>query len=1453
MKNNSSGFSKFISYSFICHIVIAIFLILYAKDYEQKQKEMDEIQKEEDKAKAEEELKADIEEILSEIAEEVDEKKKEEIIEELKDKIWEELKEEKEDLLTDKKELEKEKYLEELAKETQKAIEDLKKKDEEEEKKKELIEELVSKDLPEIEKKIAEEVNNKTVEELEREALKDSLADLKKTTEEEIKPVLEKNGFLEKMDELIKQLADISNKDDTKNLQEEIKNILDKTDEVISKAEDATKNFADVSNEFKKEQLDVALDVFKDKENAVAEKKAELAEAFQKTTESEKQKANFTKLPETEKDWEKAINQSIEQPSKPEDKNILSKPLEELAKLNTEKNKAEKILKEIMKEELTEVKKASEEVKQIVTNESDSKKVSALQKELEDATSKSQSKYANEFKKAAETIQVVKSALPEIAKNSSKKSPEISQKDPLDNALQNLQNKENAIEKKKEEVASEINKASLAQKTANIDNPEVTKTPVSDKDWQKLIEHSKEKAKTSDNKNVDTPLEKSITELVKLDTEKSNAENELKKVAKESISEAKKITSELEKVAKKNESKKQISEVRKNIEKAEKQTDSSETKSIKEGAEALTKIKNELPEIARAIKNSDPSQPKDDKKATASKSKDPATLKAELEVAKNLVENSIKGFTELKTGVEVEDKIVTEKIEARIAKADELLKSVKAEKNEKNENKFTEEQIKESKGSLENAQKIFNDVKTELSKDEQVIKKELETLKKNMSEKEKAENKDAVTGLESAVKSLAQSKAVEPKLAALDQAESMMDAIKSNINEQRKDTLAKSQEQLQKIKDLANEISEGIQSPSEKKSKDSIVAEIEKQAMTNALSEKTETFEKFLAENESENPDKQSKEFKEEAKDNIEAAIKRNSENEDSKEAADQSAEEEASAEESSAEEMSEDSGEEGEKSKSKEKGKGKKGQGKGSSESETDQENSALAKALADKVDANGKKGNGKEEGKGIDDGTEKNEKSKTPGKGNGQRLDGNSKSPTEIAHNIILRSSKVFNKAAVSAEDEKRIFTENINYEAIRIPPVIKFAKPTANGLPLEIREPSLEIFTGAEIVKTKAIEKPKNPERDRIKHEKFTKGNFAAIPYLKNKPVVDGKSNDWHLDKSWVKNDKRIAMGWRSDGFYFFATIRDRTEKFESTNASDMFATWWRFDCVELWVDMQNSKSDDTNKFDCQQFTFWPALTNIRSEPELYEVLWGKRAKNTVFKDRKIQVKNDSQNVIASIEHPDHRGYDIEVFIPCENLLNKDFFKGGQVAGFLYIINHGNLVEDSSLEFYKEGFDGYSSHPSSWGNIQLLGTDAKIEQIDFDKKVIKEKIIEASTNLTLQVTDQDSNQDPNIIDKVTVRVKNENNFDGIKSEDTDWEDIKFTETGKNTGVFTGTITLTVAPSKPDDNAICAQPGDILHAYYNDHIQIAGEYDEKTHLTIKVVAPIIKVAGKSNASKGK
>lgn len=1654
MKNTSSGFTLFIAFSFISHILAAIFLMIYAQNYEVKQKELEEFKKMEELAKKEEELKKDIEEILHEIVEEKDEKKKEEIIEELKEKVWEELEEKKEELIADKKELDEEQYQEELVKETLKALDEIKKDELEEEKKKELIEELVLKDLPEVDKKVAEELNNKTVEELEKEAIKEALNDLKKIAEEEIKPVLEmnKDGFHKKIEDLIKQLADTTKNDDKQSLQEEMKKILEKTDEIIGKSEEADKKFAEESEAFKKDQLEIALEVFKDKEKEVAEKKEAVLEAFKKISEDDTNKTSKPseiKLPETKKDWDVLIKETGEaiksgENKKPENQTIATKPLEELAKSDAEKNIAEKNLKNVLKEEIGEAKKASEEVKQITTSENSKKQIVEVQKELEAAENKSNSTQANEVKQAAETVQGIKQTIPEIAKGTFKKeegnnqndplakaldsfkdsekavenkkeevldimkkiaseekkanpdqeisksvkppvtnqeweklinetkavaksnenkSPEqkspltkqleslvqkesdktkaeeklktvlkeeikdvkkasdefskasiseeakkqvgevkkdiasaenksvsnnskevkeaaetiqnvksklpelakesvknnevANQKEPLAKALENYKDKEKAVEKKKEEVLDVIKKLASEEKSKepSKENHKAVKAPETEKEWDKLIKESKEVAKNNDSKKqeIQPPLTKPLEALAQKDAEKEKAEVELKQVLKDEIDKAKKASDQVEKVAKSEEGKKQISEVKKKIDTAESKSTSEEPKEFKNAAESVEAIKKAIPEIganekskSEKVANETPKTEKSNKATAPTKnSKDASELKADLGATKELLEKAIGQLTELKTGNEPEETKKTDKIENQVAKAELLLKELSLPKSTDSENPITPDQLKEPKENISKAQSNIEELKVEVSIKENEIKKEIANLKKNLTDKEKKEFKEELGNLDSEEKKITEQKSLDIKVEALNNAESQIDEMKSTVNESRKKSLAKNQEQREKIKNLADEISKGLEDTDSKRSKEELVNEVINQAMETMTEEKSEKFEKFLAENESENVSKEVESFKSEAKDSIEQAIQEKSAGKDGDKSDEPSTSDEDEAEANGEEGEESGSEEDGEKSKSKGKGKGAKGKGKGKGEAKDGEEDSALAKALASNMISKDKAG---QEGQKEGEGQGEKEKSNSKGNGNGQKLDGNTgKTPLEIAQNILLRTSKTFKKAIVTAEDEKRIFTENINFESIRVPPVIKFAKPTANGLPLEAREHSAEVFSGATKVNASFKEKQKNPERPRIKHEKFTKGNFTPVPYLKNKPLIDGKSDDWQLDKGWMKSDKRISMGWRSDGLYFFATIRDRTDIFEKAPMEEMFATWWRFDCVELWIDMQNSKSDDTNKFDCQQFTFWPALKNIRNSPEIYEILWGKRAVKASFKERKQIMVSDSQTYVASVEHADQRGYDMEIFIPHERLSNHDYFKGGQVAGFLYIINHGNLVEDSSLEFYKEGYEGYSGHPSSWGNIQFLGTDAKIEQINKDRKIVKERVVEASTNLSLQVNDSDSNQNPNIIDKVTLRVKNENDFDGNKSENTDWEDILLTETGKNTGVFTGIITLTVGASKPGDNSLCAHAGDTLNAYYNDHIQIAGEYDEKMHVKIKVIAPVQNITGRN------
>ncbi|MDP6503631.1 MAG: hypothetical protein QF886_08455, partial [Planctomycetota bacterium] len=196
-------------------------------------------------------------------------------------------------------------------------------------------------------------------------------------------------------------------------------------------------------------------------------------------------------------------------------------------------------------------------------------------------------------------------------------------------------------------------------------------------------------------------------------------------------------------------------------------------------------------------------------------------------------------------------------------------------------------------------------------------------------------------------------------------------------------------------------------------------------------------------------------------------------------------------------------------------------------------------------------------------------------------------------------------------------------------------------------------------------------------------------------------------------------------------------------------------------------------------------------------------------------------------------------------------------GQVLGFHYVINHGvakgqesdpNLIEPFVQPYNMKVH--YSSHPNSWGNLQLLGTDGNLNILGPDGKPSERPIAEVSKVLGMQVIDPDSNTDTAIRNHMTLRVRNRVGFNGDTTSPDgrllgDWEDLRLTETGRSTGIFEGWLKLTVLPSINGDGRLNAQSGDLLDISYNDFIKTAGEYNQKLAATVHVVAPVFSVEG--------
>ncbi len=683
--------------------------------------------------------------------------------------------------------------------------------------------------------------------------------------------------------------------------------------------------------------------------------------------------------------------------------------------------------------------------------------------------------------------------------------------------------------------------------------------------------------------------------------------------------------------------------------------------------------------------------------------------------------------------------------------------------------------------------------------------REAESLVKKLSKSEQSTHKQDIEKLQQAIddgkktdapKSLEGVAKTEASIKSLELAkQTFADAV----NETRKKALAQSDKQLKSVQELAKEI-KGLKDSSELNTEE-VVKAIKEESVKNKIEEKAEHLRDKLQTGTEQEKDQRKESFKLDAKEAVAVA-------------------EEASQQKKEGT----NGGEEGEQVSAEQE------MGEGQSESEKSGPLSALlSKALAEKMglDDGGDDAGGQE-------GEAANSTKQSAGSGHGVEVE----IEGELRRKLM---SPQWRTRKLSMNTQKEILSKNAVTVVSKEPPVLRFAKPTLQSEQTNTLQISQDIYVGKLHKREVAT---LNPNRPRKAHPKFADTDFCAVPFCTTVPKLDGDPSDWNLEHTRLSPGKDVFMQWRPDGLYVLALVQDKSGQFEKADKKTMEDNFWNFDCMEIWFDMKNSKAAKTAQHACQQFWVAPQLPGIRDRNELWEVVWGGHG-------YKAQRNGQGKQYVGSKVHPGNTGYNIEYFIPRAHLTNLKFFRAGQVIGFLYAINHSSnySIMTSSLRNYNPNFH-YSSQPSSWGNLQLLGTDAALNTLTAEGTAAEYPTVEVSKSLGLMVNDPDSNTDIGAINAVTVRVRNRYGFDGNEKNAEgellgDWEDVRLQETGKNTGVFKGWVRTTLLPSTTGDEKLGVQPGDILDVDYNDYVRMAGEYDQKMHVEVQVVSPVYNVEG--------
>jgi hypothetical protein len=371
------------------------------------------------------------------------------------------------------------------------------------------------------------------------------------------------------------------------------------------------------------------------------------------------------------------------------------------------------------------------------------------------------------------------------------------------------------------------------------------------------------------------------------------------------------------------------------------------------------------------------------------------------------------------------------------------------------------------------------------------------------------------------------------------------------------------------------------------------------------------------------------------------------------------------------------------------------------------------------------------------------------------------------------------------------------------------------------------------------------------------------YGGAPFATNPPSIDGDLADWAgvrpfalrgvietaywnkpVPAAWETN-RYLMVQWDYSGFYFAYQMVDDED---DTNIDRK--NFWEGDCLELWFDLSNRRSD-SRQADQQQFWFWPL--GSRREPGIMGgelIMPGSRpepfrANNTAPDAPRMVMKRTT--------YP--RGYQVEIHMPAARLRNANLTPG-RIIAFDYSTDNGN---NAYFWWTTELGKQASMTPSVWGDLVLLGSDAAITTVKPGKTA--EPLAAITTvkpgktaeplaaiipgePLGVRIADADMNIDPRIRNQIKVKFESSTGQALIGY---------LQETEVSSGVFEGSVDTVevLADEERDatDNALPVVAGGDVEVSYYDQARRYGERNYTARQRVPVGVPVMRM---SAARKG-
>ena len=359
---------------------------------------------------------------------------------------------------------------------------------------------------------------------------------------------------------------------------------------------------------------------------------------------------------------------------------------------------------------------------------------------------------------------------------------------------------------------------------------------------------------------------------------------------------------------------------------------------------------------------------------------------------------------------------------------------------------------------------------------------------------------------------------------------------------------------------------------------------------------------------------------------------------------------------------------------------------------------------------------------------------------------------------------------------------------------------------------------ILVGTAVEDTMAQKTPEQEAKREVRKPEFKYNEFTGIPYLNHPIKIDGDLSDWQEQKvpkltmalaekgpkgkQFPSQDFWLAYDAR--GLYIAVDAKDTTGALENHLPLNLF---WENDCIEVFVDSQNTKYARRGEQHTHQFFVFPFGQKDDPDAGGYEAVFDSKARWIP------DIPRFSQEVMPRAGKKTEQGWAIEFLIPKE-VIRRGELKPGRIIGFTISCCTGSDV------YYYWSFNEKlrtSESPNTWGDIQLLGSDAALSLLDKEGEKMTGGVFPGEP-IHIQVEDGDMNLDNAVKDKVRVNVS---------AASGDYEQVILEETATSSGVFDGSLATRLNIGNLSTGVLDLYEGEDVKVEYIDQAQAYGERD--------------------------